>query len=103
MPDMNAQPQESQELDSSQRKKDLQIELMRRLDQLPNRFEQISSEDIDHINEISPQEARRQLKLTTAAMSLFANLEKILPIGPIASKKLGGFVKADTKKSEDQK
>jgi len=67
------------------------VEMVRQLNLLPNKFHQISSEDLDHLNEISIEEAERQLSLTSAAMRLFSNFEKLLPIGPIAAKKLGGF------------
>jgi len=67
------------------------VEMVRQLNLLPNKFHKISAEDLDHLNEISIDEAERQLSLTSAAMRLFSNFEKLLPIGPIAAKKLGGF------------
>ncbi|QPN67122.1 hypothetical protein [Synechococcus sp. CBW1006] len=67
------------------------LEMVTQLKLLPNKFHQISAEDLDHLNEISVEEAERQLSLTSAAMRLFSNLEMLLPIGPIAAKKLGGF------------
>ncbi len=69
----------------------LHVEMVNQLNLLPNKFHQISAEDIDHLNEISTKEAERQLSLTSSAMKLFSNFEKLLPIGPIAAKKLGGF------------
>jgi len=74
------------------------VEMVRQLNLLPNKFHQISAEDLDHLNEISIEEAERQLSLTSAAMRLFSNFEKLLPIGPIAAKKLGGF--ASTSKDQ---
>lgn len=74
------------------------IEMVRQLNLLPNKFHQISAEDIDHLNEISTEEAERQLSLTSAAMRLFSNFENLLPNGPIAAKKLGGF--ASTSKDQ---
>ena len=67
------------------------VEMVRQLDLLPNKFHKISAEDLDHLNEISIDEAERQLSLSSAAMKLFSNFEKLLPIGPIAAKRLGGF------------
>jgi hypothetical protein len=74
------------------------VEMVRQLNLLPNKFHQISAEDLDHLNEISIEETERQLSLTSAAMRLFSNFEKLLPIGPIAAKKLGGF--ASTSKDQ---
>lgn len=73
------------------------VEMVQQLNSLPNKFHLISSEDVDHINEVSLEEAERQLSLTSAAMRLFSNFEKLLPIGPIAAKKLGGFVSTSKK------
>jgi hypothetical protein len=77
-----------------------QIEMLRQLKLLPNKFHQKSEEDIDHLNEVSIEEAKRQLSITAAAMKLFSNFEKVLPIGPIAAKKLGGF--ANTSKDQSK-
>ncbi len=74
------------------------IEMVSQLKLLPNKFHQVSAEDLDHLNEISNKEAERQLSLTSAAMKLFSNFEKLLPNGPIAAKKLGGF--ASTSKDQ---
>ncbi|MCT0210199.1 MULTISPECIES: hypothetical protein [Synechococcales] len=76
------------------------IEMVRQLNLLPNKFHQISDEDIDHLNEISIKEAERQLSLTSAAMKLFSNFEKLLPNGPIAAKKLGGFASTPNAQSK---
>lgn len=65
--------------------------MVRLLNPLPNKFHHISDEDIDNLNEISIEEAERQLSLVSAAMMLFSNFEKLLRQGPIAAKKLGGF------------
>lgn len=76
------------------------IEMVRQLNLLPNKFHHISDEDIDHLNEISIEEAERQLSLTSAAMKLFSNFEKLLPNGPIAAKKLGGFASTSNLQSK---
>jgi len=76
------------------------IEMVRQLNLLPNKFHHISDEDIDHLNEISNEEAERQLSLTSAAMKLFSNFEKLLQTGPIAAKKLGGFASTSSLQSK---
>lgn len=75
------------------------IEMVKQLKLLPNKFHQVSSEDLDHINEISIEEAERQLSLTSAVMKLFSNFEKLLPSGPITARKLGGFTHTFNDKS----
>jgi hypothetical protein len=61
---------------------------VRQLNLLPNKFHHISDEDIDHLIELSIEEAQRQLSLLSAAMKLFSNFEKLLHDGPNAVNKL---------------
>jgi hypothetical protein len=74
--------------------------MVRLLNLLPNNFHHISDEDIDHLNEISIEEAERQLSLMSAAMKLFSNFEKLHRNGPIAAKKLGGFASTQNHQSK---